>query len=129
MKIYVVLKSYRTYERPFDMVYFKKLYSRCQQLGINMKSANRYLKDNKGKFAIITLPERNLDEHSERNIKLDITDQLMIGYAFVTSFPSYRHLTLKTVVNHFEELIIKQNTTLLKQLYEYEKDIYSKVIH
>jgi hypothetical protein len=129
VKIYIVLESYREYERPLDFHYFKILYDRCKQFGMNVNSAHRYLSDKKGRFAIITFPEYNVDEVTNSTITLNVTDQLMIGYAFVTSFPTYRHLTLKTVVNHFEDLIIKQNTTLLKQLYEYEKDIYSKVIH
>lgn len=95
---------------------------------MDVTSALQYLESQKGLFAVIRLPNTDLEKKLTQG-KIEVYDQLMIGYGFMSSFPHYRHLTLKTMMMNFTDLVIKQNEVLLKELYEYEKQVYRKSIH
>jgi hypothetical protein len=62
-------------------------------------------------------------------IKINTSDQLMIGYRFISDKPKRRHLTLKTFLENFDRLIIDQDFDLLRELYGMEYDLWDIELH
>jgi hypothetical protein len=130
MQIFIVLKSYNTYDRLNDRRLFEQLLKKCKELGINTMWSDHHLKTGGEKFVIVDIPgktENNKIPPSE--ISLFTDDKLMVGYMFISHNPKKRHLTLKRFMDHFDELVIDQDQSLLDELYSLEYEIYGLLLH
>jgi hypothetical protein len=49
--------------------------------------------------------------------QLSVASTVFLGYMFATAFKEKTLLTIQTVLEHFQELVIKKNSELLDRLY------------
>ena len=123
MKIFMILRSYMDYDRPHDEKNFYRFLSLCEKVNIETINARKDYKPGTLQFAILYIYEGN------DKITLTVSSCLAYGYSFCSRKPNGRHLTLKTIIKYFDELVVKQNETLLEELYCLEYDWFEKVIH
>jgi hypothetical protein len=72
-----------------------------------------------------SLTRQNTVDDTKKEVR--VYDTVFIGYMFCTSFPQYHPLSLKRAWENLEEIVLKDNRTLLYQLYELEyQDRYRK---
>jgi hypothetical protein len=91
--------------------------------------SRHHLKTGNEKFAIITIPEGKRERTPLHQIKMWTSGMLMTGYRFRSHHPTKRHLTLKTVMENFDPLVIQQDKKLLEELYLMEYELYGSVLH
>lgn len=129
MQIYVILKNYNKDQQKFDRDYYIQFVIKCETLGIDISWSRDHLKTGRERFAIIDIPEVETGKAPLSKIKMFTSDMLMTGYMFVSHHPTKRHLTLKTMMDHFDALVIQQNKALLLELYSMEYELYQRVLH
>ena len=129
MQIYIILKNYHKDQQKFDRDYYIQLLIKCESLGIDMTWSRHHLKTGRERFAIINIPDVEGGRTPFNKIKMFTSDMLMTGYRFVSHHPTKRHLTLKTIIEHFDALVIQQNKELLNELYSMEYELYQRVLH
>ena len=129
MQIYIILKNYHKDQQKFDRDYYIQLVIKCESLGIDMTWSRHHLKTGRERFAIINIPDVEGGRTPLHKINMFTSDMLMTGYRFVSHHPTKRHLTLKTIIEHFDALVIQQNKALLNELYSMEYELYQRVLH
>jgi len=129
MQILVILKSYRFFERLNGRHYYKQILERLRALGIDVSRVPTELNLLQSRFLVINLPlgPNQLTPLSQMTIWT--SDQLMVGYCFISNFPNKRHLTLKTFLDHFDQLIMQQDHGLLHDLYSMEYALGDTDLH
>ena len=129
MQIYIILNNYKKDQQKYDRDYFVQLVTRCESLGIDITWSRQHLKTGNEKFAMITIPEGNSQRTPLHHIKLWTSGMLMPGYRFRSHYPRKRHLTLKTMMENFDALVVQQDKQLLEDLYSMEYELYGVVLH
>jgi hypothetical protein len=129
MHIYIDLhKKYNGETDEDNLMYFKLILDKLEPLGFDLKWSREHLITPKYYLASIT-SEFPRDEGRDDDTKKEVVarNTVFIGYMFCTSFPKYHPLSLKRAWENLEEIVLKDNRTLLYQLYELEyKDRYRR---
>lgn len=89
---------------------FKTLFKRLKDLGYVTRKETDTLHPNS------TIGTIDLDKRY-----LSISDTVLIGYMFSSSFSDKTLLSLTTVLDHFDVLVINEDSDLLDQLYRQAK--------
>ena len=100
------MKTHSIY--PKTNVAFVKLYHLCKLHGLSTSQQTPDLHPN-STIAYINLMN---EPHSLR-----VSDTYLIGYSFASAFPGKSLLTVETVLEKFEALVLKKNHELLDNLY------------
>ena len=129
MQIYIILNNYNKDQQKYDRDYFVQLVTRCESLGIDITWSRQHLKTGNEKFAMITIPEGKMKRTPFHQIKLWTSGMLMPGYRFRSHHPTKRHLTLKTMIENFDAIVIQQDKKILEELYSMEYELYGIVLH
>jgi hypothetical protein len=87
---------------------FVKLYDLCKYHGFSMSQATPDLYPNS------TIAYINLINEPP---SLRVSDTYLIGYSFASGFPGKSLLTVETVLENFEALVLKRDHLLLDHLY------------
>jgi len=129
MQIFIILKNYIKEYQKFDRDYYIKLMNTCESVGIDITWSRHHLITGRERFAIINIPEVEGERTPLHKVKMWTSDMLMTGYMFRSHHPTKRHLTLKTMIEHFDALVIQQDKKLLHELYSMEYELYGIVLH
>ena len=129
MQMFIVLKSSRLYERLNQFHYYRQILNRFKELGIDDSKVIEVSKINQSLFLVVEFPNGPTKKTLIKEIKIHTSDQLMIGYRFISDKPKRRHLTLKTFLENFDRLIIDQDFDLLTELYGMEYDLWDIELH
>jgi hypothetical protein len=129
MQIYINLKNYNKDQQKYDRDYFVQLVTRCESLGIDIKWSRQHLKTGNEKFAIITIPEGKSEITPLHQIKMWTSEMLMPGCSFRSHHPTKRYITLKTMIENFDALVLQQDKKLPEELYSMEHELYGIVLH
>jgi len=127
--MFIVLKSSRLYERLNQFHYYRQILNRFKELGIDDSKVIEVSKINQSLFLVVEFPNGSTKKTLIKEIKIHTSDQLMIGYRFISDKPKRRHLTLKTFLENFDRLIIDQDFDLLTELYGMEYDLWDIELH
>jgi hypothetical protein len=127
--MFIVLKSSRLYEKLNQFQYYRQILNRFKELGIDDSKVIEVNKINQSLFLVVEFPNGPTKRTPIHEIKIHTSDQLMIGYRFISDKPKRRHLTLKTFLENFDRLIIDQDFDLLRELYGMEYDLWDVVLH
>jgi hypothetical protein len=127
--MFIVLKSSRLYERLNQFHYYRQILNRFKELGIDDSKVIEVSKINQSLFLVVEFPNGPTKKTLIKEIKIHTSDQLMIGYRFISDKPKRRHLTLKTFLENFDRLIIDQDFDLLRELYGMEYDLWDIDLH
>jgi hypothetical protein len=129
--VHIYLDLHKKYNGETDednLRYFKLILDKLEPLGFELNWSRNHLE--KGRYYLATIvSEFPRDEGIYDDTKKSVVthDTIFIGYMFCTSFPKYHPLSLKRAWENLEEIVLKDNRTLLYQLYELEyKDRYRK---
>lgn len=129
MRIYIDLHQHNNGETKEDNLrYFKLILDKLEPLGFDLRWSRKHLETGKYYLASIT-SEFPRDEGIYDDTKKEVVthDTIFVGYMFCTSFPKQHPLSLKRAWENLEEIVLKENRTLLKQLYELEyQELYRK---
>ena len=120
MQMFIILKSYRFFERLNGRHYYKQVLQRLNALGIEISKVEEQPRMNQALFLVISFPLGPKNKTPIHQITVYTTNQLMVGYSFISNHPTKRHLTLRTFLDHFEQLVIQQDHALLHDLYSME---------
>lgn len=129
MQMFMVLKSYRWYERLNGRQYYKKIMQRFQALGMDVSAVPAELDTYQSRFLVIHFPLGPSQHTPISQITISTSDQMMVGYCFISNYPTKRHLTLKTFLDYFDQLVIHQDHALLHDLYSMEYALGDTDIH
>lgn len=129
MQMFIVLKSSRLYERLNQFHYYRQILNRFKELGIDDSKIIEVSKINQSLFLVVEFHNGPTKRTPIHEIKIHTSDQLMIGYRFISDKPKRRHLTLKTFLENFDRLIIDQDFDLLRELYGMEYDLWGIELH
>jgi hypothetical protein len=129
MQMFIVLKSSRFYESVNQYDHYRQILNRFKELGIDDSKVVEVSKMSQSRFLVVEFPFQPTKKTPIKEIKIHTSDQLMIGYRFISDKPKRRHLTLKTFLDHFDRLIIEQNFVLLRELYSMEYDLWDVELH
>jgi hypothetical protein len=129
MHIYLDLhKKYNGETDEDNLRYFKLILDKLETVGFDLTYSRNHLETGKYYLANIT-SEFPRDEglYDDTKKSVNVYSTVFIGYMFCTSFPKYHPLSLKRAWENLEEIVLKDNRTLLYQLYETEhKERYRK---
>ncbi len=129
MQMFIVLKSSRLYERLNQFHYYRQILNRFKELGIDDSKVIEVSKINQSLFLVVEFPNGPTKKTLIKEIKIHTSDQLMIGYRFISDKPKRRHLTLKTLLENFDRLVIQQDFVLLQELYSMEYELWNIDLH
>ncbi len=129
MHIYLDLhKKYNGETDEDNLRYFKLILDKLEPLGFELNWSRNHLETPKCYLAtIVSEFPRDPGRYDDTKKTVNVYDTVFIGYMFCTSFPKYHPLSLKRAWENLEEIVLKDNRTLLYQLYELEyQDRYQK---
>jgi hypothetical protein len=130
MHIYISLHKHYNGETDEDnLKYFKLILDKLEPLGFDLKWSRNHLETGKYNLASITteFPRNPGKDLNDTNKGVTVYDTVFVGYMFCASFPKYHPLSLKRVYENLDEIVLKDNRTMLYQLYEIEfKERYAK---
>lgn len=129
MQMFIALKSSRFYERLNQFHYYRQILNRFKALGIDQSKVIEVSKMSQTLFLVVEFPYGPTKKTPIKEIKIHTSDQLMIGYRFISDKRKRRHLTLKTLLENFECLVIQQDFVLLHELYAMEYELWGVELH
>jgi hypothetical protein len=110
MQIHMKFQPYNDETKEEQLKYFQYIHHRLKDLGYRVKGEG-YLNDLKGAItATIDLED----------MYFGVTDTGIVGYSFCGAFKGMHLMSLKRMVEYFDELVIKKNQTLRDDLYRLE---------
>jgi hypothetical protein len=129
MHIYVDLHKHYNGETDEDnLKYFKLILDKLEENGFDLKWSRNHLESGTSRLAIITSEfprDPGRDDDTKKEIRTH--QSIMAGAMFCTWFKNQHPLSLKRLFHHLDEIVLKDNRMLLRQLYETEyKERYSK---
>jgi hypothetical protein len=129
MHIFIDLDKHYNGETDKDNLrYFKLILDKLEPLGFDLKWSREHLET--GKYYLATIVSefpRDPGRYDDTNKEVNVYSTVFVGYMFCTSFPKYHPLSLKREWENIEAIVLKDNRTLLYQLYEMEyKERYKK---
>jgi hypothetical protein len=130
MHIYVDLHKHYNGETDEDNLrYFKLILDKLEENGFDLKWSRNHLETGTSRLAIITSEfPRDPGRVDDTKKEIRTHESIMAGAMFCTWFKNQHPLSLKRLFHHLDEIVLKDNRILLKQLYELEyKERYSKV--
>jgi hypothetical protein len=129
MKMFIVLKSYRYFEKLNGWHYYKQIIYRLKELGIEVSKLEDLSNINQALFLVVNFPLGPDNKTPLKQITVWTSSQLMLGYCFISNYPNKRHLTLKTFLDNFDRLVIQQDHVLLHDLYSMEYELGDLDLH
>ena len=129
MQMFIVLKSSRLYERLNQFHYYRQILNRFKELGIDDSKVIEVRRMSESRFLVVEFPFGPTKKTPIKEIKIHTSDQLMIGYRFISDRPKRRHLRLKTLLENFDRLVIQQDFVLLQKLYGMEYELWDVELH
>jgi hypothetical protein len=101
---------------------------KLESLWFDLKWSRNHLETGKYYVASITSEfPRDEGRYDDTKKEVHVYSTVFIGYMFCTSFPKYHPLSLKRAWENLDDIVLKDNRTLLYQLYEMAyKDRYKK---
>jgi hypothetical protein len=129
MHIYVDLHKHYNGETDEDNLrYFKLILDKLEKNGFHLNWSRKHLESGSDRLAIITSEfprDPGRDDDTTKEIRTH--QSIMAGAMFCTWFKNQHPLSLKRLFHHLDEIVLKDNRTLLYQLYEMEyKERYRK---
>jgi hypothetical protein len=116
MHIYMDFITFTEEAKKEQDIYFELLCNKLEANGYDLKWSRTQYGTGTAKVGAITTEDK----------VFRTMESILIGYRFCSSYPGMHPLSSKTLVENFEEIVLKQNQERLNELYVQEYKVIKR---